>query len=784
MAIQDKGGTSFKGYLTDAPWNRGGTDGKRPARNSRRLGFRFRAKQETYLPFPFIMKYSLIAVFFAAAFLSAGSLRLSVPENGGVVSPLTPMQHLVTLVSMEQQESLWKDHLFLQSLSQEAGSALPRGIQLGWKYLGEEKSPLFRVQVGPEGTPESDWDAYEFRGISGHTQRAWLQNLLPGVTYAWRVSVLSDAREVLLTSETRTFSTEDRTPRVLHRAGWNNLRDLGGKPGAGGARTRFDRIYRAAAYNASTAVPANYKEWPVLEQAPFFRTELDLRWGSENPAPAPDTDPEKTQFLNIPTKLYTGLLNDSGMTNYRQLMTVFANPENYPILFHCHAGADRTGTLAAMLQALLGCSRDDIRRDFVFTSFSGPMPFTALDIFLDRLDEFTQHKGRTLQEQAEQYLLRCGVPYAEILSFQRIMLGNDYQPSETLREARRLEEFMGTFSKTPSLQFLPPAADHAKMLQAGRFVEFKAGTTPAFAGENPQGELLFLFRNNGAKPRIGAFLGESLATPAYHLLKLSTHEAILSPTGNPAWTPAELHTAPLTLPAASETLFLLTPAASGQAPLPQDCTATPYTPPAEEQGDFLVASSKAPVPVIDGSLQDEAWAAAATYTLTSPTGVTHPNQVIDNHNAQKDDTHRVTVKLATDPEHNTLFLAVELQDNTPSAQTRPHDGAVWEDDEVEVFLAAANSPTYYQFIVNRKGSTMDGKGWDPTWNLQDFQAATQENNTSWTAEIALPLAQFNLDAPLELNVCTSDFPAKLRKNLGDTYEAFHCREALLPVLLE
>lgn len=730
------------------------------------------------------MKYSLFAIFLAAALLSAESLRLAAPENGGVVSSLTPMQRLVTLVSMEQQESLWKDHLFLQSLSREAGSALPRGIQLEWEYLGGEKSPLFRVQIGPEGTPESDWDAYELRGASGPAQRAWLQNLLPGVTYAWRVSVLSDAREVLLTSETRTFATENRTPRVLHRAGWNNLRDLGGKPGAGGARTRLAMIYRAAAYNASTAVPENYKECPVLEQPPFFRTELDLRWGSEKPAPAPDTNPEQTQFLNIPTKLYTGLLNDSGMANYRQLMTVFANPENYPILFHCHAGADRTGTLAAMLQALLGCSRDDIRRDFVFTSFASPMPFTALDIFLDRLDEFTRHKGRTLQEQVEQYLLRCGVPYTEILSFQRIMLGDDYQPSETLREAQRLAEFMATFPKTPSVQFLPPAASHAKMLQAGKYVEFKAGATPAFAGENEAGELLFLFRNNTAKPRAGAFLGDSLAAPAYHLLKLSGHEAILSPAGNPAWTPAELHTAALALPPSAETLFLLSPAASTQAPLPQDCDATPYTPPVEEQGDFLVASSKAPIPTIDGSLQDEAWTNAATYTLTTPTGVTHPNQVIDNHNAQKDDTHRVTVKLATDPEHNTLFLAVELQDNTPSAQTRPHDGAVWEDDEVEVFLAAANSPAYYQLIVNRKGSTMDGKGWDPAWDLQSFQAATQENNTSWTAEIALPLAQFDLDAPLEINVCTSDFPAKLRKNLSDTYESFHCREALVPVLLK
>ena len=730
------------------------------------------------------MKFPLLSLaLFTSFLLSAASLRLTAPEDGEVVSSLSPMQRLVTLVSMEQQEALWKDHLFLQSLSKEAGSALPRGIQLAWKYLGDEKSPLFRVQVGPQDAPESAWDTYEFRGISGHTQRAWLQNLVPGVTYAWHVAVLSDDKTPLLTSETRTFQSEDRTPRVLHRAGWNNLRDLGGKPAAAGLRSAYGKLYRAAAYNASIAVPTNYKEYPVLEQSPFFRTELDLRWGSEKPSPAPDTDPAKTQFINIPTKLYTGILNETGMANYRQLMGVFANPENYPILFHCHAGADRTGTLAAMLQALLGCSRDDIRRDFVFTSFAGPMPFTALDIFLERLDEFTQHKGQSLQEQAELYLLRCGVPYTEILSFQRIMLGDAYQPDKILQDAQRRAKFMSSFTKTPEVQFRPTAANHAKMLLAGQLVEFQAGTTPAFAGENNDGELLFLFRNNTQKPRTGAFQGESLTAQAYQLLLPAEHAAILSPTGNPAWTPAELHSSALTLPQTSETLFLLIPTESTQTTLPQEFSQIPYTAPTEEQGDFLVASSQAPIPTIDGDLQDPAWQNATTYTLTPPTGVIHPNQLIDDHNALND-AHRVTVRLATDPEHNTLFLAVELQDDSPSAQSRPHDGAVWEDDEVEVFLASADSPTYYQLIVNRMGSTMDGKVWDPAWNFQSIQTATRENHTSWTAEIAIPLKQLSLTAPLEINVCTTDYPKKLRKNLSDTYEAFHCREALVPVLME
>ena len=65
-----------------------------------------------------------------------------------------------------------------------------------------------------------------------------------------------------------------------------------------------------------------------------------------------------------------------------------------------------------------------------------------------------------------------------------------------------------------------------------------------------------------------------------------------------------------------------------------------------------------------------------------------------------------------------------------------------------------------------------------------MEAKTREIPGGWVLEAAIPLRAFDLDAPLEINVCTSDFPANIQRNLGATYGSFHYREALLPVFLK
>ena len=55
---------------------------------------------------------------------------------------------------------------------------------------------------------------------------------------------------------------------------------------------------------------------------------------------------------------------------FAKCFRIFLDRNNYPIDFHCIAGADRTGALALVLYGILGVSEADIRTDYALTSYS------------------------------------------------------------------------------------------------------------------------------------------------------------------------------------------------------------------------------------------------------------------------------------------------------------------------------------------------------------------------------------------------------------------------------
>ena len=51
----------------------------------------------------------------------------------------------------------------------------------------------------------------------------------------------------------------------------------------------------------------------------------------------------------------------------KKAFKVFTNRNNYPVIFHCAIGTDRTGVVAFYLNALLGLKDEDIYRDYLFS---------------------------------------------------------------------------------------------------------------------------------------------------------------------------------------------------------------------------------------------------------------------------------------------------------------------------------------------------------------------------------------------------------------------------------
>jgi hypothetical protein len=80
----------------------------------------------------------------------------------------------------------------------------------------------------------------------------------------------------------------------------------------------------------------------------------------------------------------------------------------------------------------------------------------------------------------------------------------------------------------------------------------------------------------------------------------------------------------------------------------------------------------------------------------------------------------------------------------PKPTVRDHDGPVYADDSVELFLEpVAGSGNYFQFVTNVVGARYEGAGMDKSWNGAWEAVATAKDGT-WTVECAIPFATLGI----------------------------------------
>lgn len=166
-------------------------------------------------------------------------------------------------------------------------------------------------------------------------------------------------------------------------SGVHNFRDIGGSLGAGGRRVRTGLVFRSANLSGVTA-----EDRATLDQL-GFRYIIDFRTTKERlrqPTPlsveswARDHDTSRGDLVAM---LKNGEADASScrslmMRSYRtfaleqapaisELFRRIAR-QDFPVLFHCTAGKDRTGVAAALLLSHLGVSREDIAADYLLSN--------------------------------------------------------------------------------------------------------------------------------------------------------------------------------------------------------------------------------------------------------------------------------------------------------------------------------------------------------------------------------------------------------------------------------
>lgn len=233
------------------------------------------------------------------------------------------------------------------------------------------------------------------RGIKGAETVAWHQcpeavrNYLSSVTYdpgdystsqidsyAPATAVVSNYRPIGKTLGGKTYCNEVpgiETPfasggkagtlkpvdplRWIQTRTWN-VRDLGGWACDGGT-VKYGKLFRGGYVTSADRA--------VLVEQLGIQHELDLRGANEGGLTASPLGDDVRYTCAAAYAWYSLTPADAWKANLRCVFDAVTH--NEPVYFHCAAGADRTGTLACVLEGLLGMSQSDIDKDYELTTF-------------------------------------------------------------------------------------------------------------------------------------------------------------------------------------------------------------------------------------------------------------------------------------------------------------------------------------------------------------------------------------------------------------------------------
>jgi protein-tyrosine phosphatase len=164
-------------------------------------------------------------------------------------------------------------------------------------------------------------------------------------------------------------------------SGLVNFRDLGGHTTADGP-VRHGRVFRSD--SLAHADPADVEH---LVEERGVRTVVDLRGVTEVDAfpnrpmrdagatvyHVPLIDPAKRESSGFEWEtmslvdLYRFILLSAG-AEFVEVLQIIAEPANHPLVFHCAAGKDRAGLIAATVLGLLRVDDEEIVTDYAQTS--------------------------------------------------------------------------------------------------------------------------------------------------------------------------------------------------------------------------------------------------------------------------------------------------------------------------------------------------------------------------------------------------------------------------------
>ena len=406
------------------------------------------------------MRFSLFALLLSVGSACAAPMQLLSPADGEVVSQLNDVQMRFVHESMVEREKYFDGGANAAVLKKAKSS--PKPVVLHWK--GGQAPYRVTVKRQPDGK------VFFSETVQGHHAR--VDSL--EIARSWSVEI-GDATSSIVSS----FRTEDQTPRLIKIHGVPNARDLGGRIGMDGRRIRQGLLFRTAGLNDNAPIDyyslaeitAFHKEGKLAKMGAVgknharqldcgeklkesdmrlvkrscyapgkerltaeerarlkalygFRTDIDLRgakevYGMTGSPLGPDVKWENVELVGG----YGSFDKEEYFDCKRKIFRVIFDPKAYPIVFHCIGGADRTGTIAFMIEALLGVDENQLALDYLTTGLAAGVTDPKHKGWFDSMMKtYRALPGASPQEKMNGVFLKMGFTQREIDGFREFML--------------------------------------------------------------------------------------------------------------------------------------------------------------------------------------------------------------------------------------------------------------------------------------------------------------------------------------------------------------------------
>ena len=328
---------------------------------------------------------------------------------GEVVDAEIHSEHQTAYLADPNYSNIGKYSAFAEN----EGYSVPIPITLNWSVT---KAKSYVVNVS-ENSDMSDSLSHEVK-----EKKMTFYNAKVNAKYYWTVT--ANYKSNSFTSEVASFTTKDTILRNIFVDGVDNVRDLGGYKTASNKVVKQGLIYRSGQMNKNNLtdmeVLATDDGLRVLKEQLKIKTDVDLRKNVEidgkieNSGQTKSPIGDEVTYCSLPM-YYDGenMLEHSDAeklaTNRNSIVEFFdilADSSNYPVIFHCVQGKDRTGMLSYLLGALLGEDEKDLYRDYLFTNFSTSVgsPCKPDDVAKRYGLTINKMEGVSLSEKTYKYL--------------------------------------------------------------------------------------------------------------------------------------------------------------------------------------------------------------------------------------------------------------------------------------------------------------------------------------------------------------------------------------------